>query len=516
MNEQESCRAFLRHLIERARGLLSRLVPRPRRELLFAFGLLLLISLLSVLVDCPLFREGREWSWFDLISLVLCARQTWERLAAAWLNFGAALGISAVFIQAFYKLNRFRDAYRHLLVSLFGLGERKNFLLIRKGEIAEFSRNKPVAEIGGPGMLVPDTGSAVALERAGRFTRVLGPPGFFPIERFETVREVVDLRPQQRKRKVRGITKDGIPVEVNLEIEFQIEPGPSRPKPEERPSLWRLFIACLRQAMSRVLPPWCIRCLRVWMERVKQWGRSFRCLLRKGRETTPPDEEIWLPAPYPFSEDAVRRAVYNKVVDKDQVYHWNDLVVPFATAELRRILRQYVLDKLLEPEDADERRPLPPGQSPRQHIQAELNRDISPQLHQWLRVRVTRISLGPIKLDSEYASIVEGVSEQRVRSWQADWDRRVTVIRAEGEAEALRLKEFARAQAQVEMILAISQGLQRARIAEKDVSLREVIALRCLEVLEEMSLDPMIRSSVPYELLLSLQEWRRAVETPET
>ncbi len=514
MNEQASCRVFLRHLTERVRDLLSRLVPRPRRELLFAFGLLLLISLLSVLVDCPLFREGGEWSWTDIIGLVLCARQTWERLAAAWLNFSVALGISAAFIQTFYKLNRFRDAYRYLLVSLFGLGERRNFLLIRKGEIAEFSRNKPVAEIGGPGMLVPDTGSAVALERAGRFTRVLGPPGFFPIERFENVREVVDLRPQQRKRKVRGITKDGIPVEVDLEIEFQIEPGPSRPKPEERPSLWRLFIACLRQVMSRVLPPpWCIRYLRAWMERGKQWGRSFRHLLRKGREAAPRDEETQLPEPYPFSEDAVRRAVYNKVVDKDQVYRWNDLVVPLATAELRRILRQYVLDKLLEPEDADERIPLPPGQSPRQRIQAELNRVISPQLHQWLGVRVPRVSLGPIKLDSEYAPIVERVSEQRVRSWQADWNRRVTVTQAEGDAEALRLKEFARAQAQVEMILAISQGLQRARMAEKDVSLREIIALRCLEVLEEMSLDPMIRSSVPYELLISLQQWRSAIET---
>jgi regulator of protease activity HflC (stomatin/prohibitin superfamily) len=510
MNEQESCRAFLQHLIERVRGLLSRLVHWPRRELLFAFGLLLFIPFLSVLVDCPLVREGRERSWVDLVSLVLCTRQTWERLAAAWLNFGAALGISALFIQAFYKLNRFRDAYRHLLVSLFGAG--RNFLLIREGEIAEYSRNRPVDKIGGPGMLVPDTGSAVALEQAGRFTRILGPPGFFPIERFENVREVVDLRPQQRKRKVQGITKDGIPVEVDLEIEFQIDPGPPQSKPEERPSLWRLFIACSRQAMSRVLPPWCIRRLRAWMEKMKQWSRSFRRLLRKRQKTTPSDKETQLPAPYPFSEDAVRRAVYNKVVDKDRVYHWNDLVVPLATAELHRILRKYVLDKLLEPEDADERVPLPPGQSPRQRIQAKLNRVISPQLHQWLGVRATRVSLGPIKLDSKYAPIVERVSEQRVRSWQADWNRRVAVTQAKGEAEALRLKELARAQAQVEMILAISQGLQRAEAAERPMSVRDVIALRCLEVLEEMSLDPFIRPAIPREFLQSLQKWREALD----
>lgn len=516
MNEQESCRAFLQHLVERVRGLLSRMVPRPRRELLLALSLLLFVPFLSVLVDCPLFRENEERSWLDLISLVLCVRQTWERIAAAWFNFGVALGISAAFIKAFYKLNRFRDAYRHLLVSLFGLGERRNYLLIQKGEIAEFSRNRPVAKIGGPGMLVPDTGSAVTLERAGRFTRVLGPPGFFHIERFETVREVVDLRPQQRKRKVASITKDGIPVEVDMEIEFHIEPGPPQPQPEEQPSLWQLFIACMRQMVSQVVSSWYIRCLRVWLERLKQWGRSFRRFVQRGRELSTRGEETRVSPPYPFSEDAVRRAIYNKLVDKDRVYHWNDLVTPLATAELRRILRKYVLDKLLEPEDADESVPLPPGQSPRQRIQAELNRVISPQLYQWLGIRITRISLGAIKLDSEYASTAEKVSEQRIKSWQADWNRLVTVTHAEGEAEALRLKEFARAQAQVEMILAISQGLQRARIAEKDVSLREVIALRCLEVLEEMSLDPMIRSSVPYELLLSLQEWRRAVETPET
>jgi hypothetical protein len=82
--------------------------------------------------------------------------------------------------------------------------------------------------LGGPATLVIYDGTALYLERGNCFSRVVGPgsPPMPFLERYETVRAVVDLRPQVKTGKINGWTKDGIPVEMEVRMECQIDASP--------------------------------------------------------------------------------------------------------------------------------------------------------------------------------------------------------------------------------------------------------------------------------------------------
>jgi len=418
--------------------------PQYRRErILSALRLLIVIFLLLII---PIADFLFDWISSEQRVITLSALlQAKGRFVLVWSCFILALTSAALFLQNFYQLDCFLDALSYLLASLFGL--RYRYLLVREGQVDEKYQNTPLAKVGGPGFLVVYTDSAVVLERNGRFTRVLG-PGYFWLERFETVREAVDLRPQKRQQEVHALTRDGIPIKVDLEIEFLVR----------------------------------------------------RSNLLSG-----------LPAmPYFFEEKAVQQAVYNKAVDKKRVYRWSDLVKYAASAQLRDILGREVLDKLSNPEGADERTPLPLAQSPRRVIQNQLSRAIHPILYR-LGAMLQCITLGTIEVEEEVREVIE----QRIKSWQAEWARRAQIIRAEGEAEALRLKEFARAQAQMEMILAVTQGLKKAAEAGVHIS-RQLIVLRSIEALEKIALDPWMRYFVPHEVIRTLNVLRETVKGAST
>lgn len=77
---------------------------------------------------------------------------------------------------------------------------------------------------GGPATLVIYDGVAVYLERGNQFSRVLGPGLPMPVlERYETIKAVIDLRPQVREAALKTWTKDGIEVELALRAEIQIK-----------------------------------------------------------------------------------------------------------------------------------------------------------------------------------------------------------------------------------------------------------------------------------------------------
>jgi hypothetical protein len=78
--------------------------------------------------------------------------------------------------------------------------------------------------MGGPATLVIYDGTALYLERGNRFSRVVGPgkPPMPFLERFETVKAAVDLRPQVRVGETKPWTKDGIQVKLNIRMECQI------------------------------------------------------------------------------------------------------------------------------------------------------------------------------------------------------------------------------------------------------------------------------------------------------
>lgn len=482
----------------------SRESSRAHRRL-FIFQILLIVSVaVCVYLDSPrppdpvgeFFKFWEARGIFPATTLEFIVTLLWALwdvkafFVIALAGFLTALWSGTLFFQALYDVNGTKAALEHYLNLLFGLGywtglwsTVRGFLtgtlfahllaqalgfggyryfVIKNGAIRKDDAEHPVIRVGGPAFLVIYNDSTAVLERDGCSTRVVG-PGFAFLEPFEIIREVVDLRPQMRlknEERVRAVTRDGIPIQVDLEVEFMIQPGPRR-------------------------------------------------------RNNP------LAMPYPYLERAVRRAVYNKAVARDQTYFWKDLVLHRARFELRRLLNNYVLDRLIEPEEGDPREPLAFRDTPRREIQKELRRRLGTRVfdpaHEGgepnvsavkdIGVTVLRVTLGKLSIESKFAEAREEISKHRIESWKAEWIKRKTILEAEGEAAKTRLNETARAQAQAEMIQAIARALEASDLA-KVANPSHILALRTIEALEQMALDPWGQIFVPEETLATLERLR--------
>jgi regulator of protease activity HflC (stomatin/prohibitin superfamily) len=83
--------------------------------------------------------------------------------------------------------------------------------------------------------------------------------------------------------------------------------------------------------------------------------------------------------------------------------------------------------------------------------------------------------------------------------------------KADGEVEVLESHEIARAEAEAIMLRAIAEGLQRSRRAGRDVSSRELVALRLIESLEAMAKNSGQVLSLPNRLMPQLGSLRQRV-----
>jgi len=141
------------------------------------------------------------------------------------LGLAAVLGVSADFV---------RDVY--------GIRDDEDTLLAR---------------LGGPGNVTIFNDSAVFLERFGRFTRVAGPGKVF-LRRFERIREVMDLRPQERNSVAKAVTKDGIPVDAEVQVRFQLARPPASlvaPTPDVPHPVYEWALVRAGQCHSRSVDP---------------------------------------------------------------------------------------------------------------------------------------------------------------------------------------------------------------------------------------------------------------------
>jgi hypothetical protein len=75
--------------------------------------------------------------------------------------------------------------------------------------------------VGGPAKLIVNDGVALYLESGDQTSRVVGPGRDF-LERYERIKEVIDLKPQRKSGYVMPWTKDGIRIKLTIMAECQI------------------------------------------------------------------------------------------------------------------------------------------------------------------------------------------------------------------------------------------------------------------------------------------------------
>jgi hypothetical protein len=96
------------------------------------------------------------------------------------------------------------------------------------------------------------------------------------------------------------------------------------------------------------------------------------------------------------------------------------------------------------------------------------------------------------------------VHQQRLDNWRARWQKEIEMIKAETDLEIMRIRNRARAQAQRDMTIALSQIFQDTSHSQ------EAMAVRIFQALETAATDPTTRQLLPrdtIDMLRSLRHW---------
>jgi regulator of protease activity HflC (stomatin/prohibitin superfamily) len=237
-------------------------------------------------------------------------------------------------------------------------------------------------KVGGPGFVYVGVGLAALCEKVGGPADVLG-TGMHFLRRFETLREVFDLRDQFRTLpELKAMTKDGIVITVReISMSFRVRTGNNRPRTETDP--------------------------------------------------------------FPFSISALRRAAYNRVCGINGPTPWPDSVAGAIVGQIRSMISRRRLDDLIGPNAPDAR----------VEMLAEFNTSANRRKFGEMGAEVLWVSLGHFESPHQVAA-------QRIRTWQADWQKLAKVTEAEAQAERLKMEEQVRGEAVMNLIDSIDRSTQ--------------------------------------------------------
>lgn len=355
-----------------------------------------------------------------------------RHLVSAIIGWRLAYGAAVSLVRALYDLPD-RQTARNLLNRLRWTKTPPVKPLAVSGLTLEQAREKSeLLRVGGPGRIAIQAGDVAVTELNGRFHRILG-PGAHTLGRLEFIYAILDLRPQERVLKeVRLQTADGIEVKADITIAFRLDTGEEIPNQD---------------------------------------------------------------LPYPYSEDAVRMAVYSQTVLPDgAVSGWDNAPLNSAKLNLVNIIGHYKLDELLHARSAAD---------PYLAIRTELIQRIRPFLInqgiELIGIHISRLELPP------------DVADQYIKYWRTHWETQAKLQEIDGAAMSLEEREIAYAEAEMTMIQAIVEGVQRARQASNTNNMHEIIALRLVEALEKMARQSQQDIPLPASLLPQIYGLRQGL-----
>lgn len=199
-------------------------------------------------------------------------------------------------------------------------------------------------------------------------------------------------------------------------------------------------------------------------------------------------QEPTLGQPFPYRRSAAFKAVLAQTTEhpgtsaEPTQRAWDELPVIIGTHILRDLLSHYRFDELYGPYNTDQE---PPRRQLAQEFLRRLDRELQP-----LGIRRVGGGIGNL------LPAKEEVLLQRIRSWQAEWTRRVMMQRARSRTEWLWRIEQARAEAQAELILALGERLAQLDQADSPVSPDKVVT-QFLRLLEDLALRPGLQRYLP-------------------
>jgi regulator of protease activity HflC (stomatin/prohibitin superfamily) len=363
----------------------------------------------------------------------------WWFVVPAIVGIVIALMRAGQFVAQMYSLKAARHGIAFVANTTFGLPVGSGSMGVHHSQIEgdPSDDHEILMRIGGPGVLLVKENTAVLTERGARYSRVLGPEGH-TLKPFERIRMIYDLRPQTMTGNEIGVTKDGIPVRAPVITLFRF----MRRMPNEPPSApsHARFLSVLSHFI-RNTPP--------------------------GSVTEPP-----------VSPEALRQALYEVHVNPPNKIKWTNTAHGAAAGAVREEIGNRRLDELFLPDD--------PERNPR--------REIADQLQQAGRGALA--GRGIELVDSGFANlqVPRDVTLQRRDTWQVTWDKESNITLSTGEAEGYLQTQLARAEAQAELIQAVTQAIRTMNQTSQEGAPINPLALRYMDAIATM-VDRTLRES---------------------
>ncbi len=190
---------------------------------------------------------------------------------------------------------------------------------------------------------------------------------------------------------------------------------------------------------------------------------------------------------YLFNRTSAFRAVYGVAQGEKQPVEWTDLPLTVATERFRDVLAEYSLDELFQPTKPE----VYPFNIFRDRVNTATKE--APLLHD-RGVAVYGVSVGGLTLPRE-------VINQRVRSWQARWQKATIQQEAAGDTQALRTQSRWQTDAQQ----LIFRDIQALLGATDDALARRALSLMLQKALRRAAASPAHRARLPAETVRALE-----------
>jgi len=371
-------------------------------------------------------------------------------------------------------------------------------------------------------------------------TRAEG-PGVVFLRSFERVRGFVDLRPQFRGRiRVHANTRDGIELYSNFVFAgFSLGEKPDvlfiTYDGEEIAENLKVLIRQFPRSENEELDQFVEKITDLSDELDLDDKRDAHRFIQRNRGRQVSFPVFQQPTqrrnpPFIFDAERIFNAVSSRPYDvsESQISEWTELPAHAAAGLFRNLISSELFDQISKPTDPDDfpltrmrgilfRRLRNMGVLAYQYVE---NLDGSPitvgqtwnrnQLYALpvqefrppkpLRARGIRIRFSGF---TELIPRSRAVSHQLIDYWRSEWQKDATIIEADHDLQAMRIRNLARKQAQSDLVNTLSMILSDSSYTQ------EALTLRVLQALETAAADPETRRLLPRDTALILRNLRQ-------
>jgi hypothetical protein len=184
--------------------------------------------------------------------------------------------------------------------------------------------------------------------------------------------------------------------------------------------------------------------------------------------------------PYPFATEAIQAISYSLSVSERGQDRWHDVVQRTVSGKLGDFISKHDLDYLTAPRVN--------GQDPRRELRMELFTAAVRESLRKVGAELQWMDIGHFDIDDmQESKDLHPVDLTRTKRWQTTLIGDAKTIRAFGEAKHLAYQELARAEAQAEMIMSITDALRNVSLgSNKTETLRHIFLARTAQILEAL------------------------------